>query len=423
MQRMRLALGVHRALRGGQRLAQHLPAEHEAGADIAALAAEQVVLQPLQLEQLDQFGDVVLRRDMGIPAAIRRQAPDYSGRGRVHAVARCCESARMRVSPMPSSTASHGNMRAGVELARHLQRRVVAGRHPSPCRGPRGRRSCAGSGTPAAAGPAVRAARRSGRRVGLGHVWWRESHQCGIAAQVDQLDADRVRVVAAHVVGDAGAGHVAADRAVAVDVVVAAVAGAAVVHAPSRRIRGPSPGPAVRCNGSPPGHRLGGALGQAVDVGQGLVVDGRVACAKVSHGDRYHGRACYHVACSPVEGASHAQPDHSLARFRLRPRRHQGQRACRAGRIAGLGNACARLPRDDARGHAGSVAPRLARLRATIEALERAAGAGRFQHGRLRFRAWPRWMCRWPACSCWPRPRAFPVMRVDFDVRRRCPPC
>ena len=39
------------------RLSEHLAAEHIAGADVAALAAEQVVFQPLQREQFDQFGD------------------------------------------------------------------------------------------------------------------------------------------------------------------------------------------------------------------------------------------------------------------------------------------------------------------------------------------------------------------------------
>jgi len=60
VQRMRTtAAGAafHRGLRGGQRLSQHLATEHVLGADIAALAAEQVVFQPLQRQQLDQFGD------------------------------------------------------------------------------------------------------------------------------------------------------------------------------------------------------------------------------------------------------------------------------------------------------------------------------------------------------------------------------
>ena len=48
---------LERERSGGQRLAQHLPAEHVLGADVAALAAEQIVLQALQRQQFDQFGD------------------------------------------------------------------------------------------------------------------------------------------------------------------------------------------------------------------------------------------------------------------------------------------------------------------------------------------------------------------------------
>ena len=38
------------------RLAEHLSAEDVFGADVAALAAEQVVLQPFQRQQVDEFG-------------------------------------------------------------------------------------------------------------------------------------------------------------------------------------------------------------------------------------------------------------------------------------------------------------------------------------------------------------------------------
>jgi hypothetical protein len=65
---MRLARRVDRLLRGCQRLPKHLAAEHEAGADIAALAAEQVVLQPLELQQLDQFVDVRFPHGGGLVA-------------------------------------------------------------------------------------------------------------------------------------------------------------------------------------------------------------------------------------------------------------------------------------------------------------------------------------------------------------------
>ena len=71
-----------------------------------------------------------------------------------------------------------------------------------------------------------RPAHRSARRVyGSSIAWWRESSQSGITAGIDQFDADRARVVAAGVVGDARRAHVLMHRAVAVDVVVAAVAG------------------------------------------------------------------------------------------------------------------------------------------------------------------------------------------------------
>ena len=49
--------GAERLLRGRQGLAQHLAAEDVLGADVAALAAEEVVLEALEAEQVDQFGD------------------------------------------------------------------------------------------------------------------------------------------------------------------------------------------------------------------------------------------------------------------------------------------------------------------------------------------------------------------------------
>ena len=45
---------LYRALSGRQGLAQHLPAEHLWAADIAALAAENVLLDTLQAEQRNQ---------------------------------------------------------------------------------------------------------------------------------------------------------------------------------------------------------------------------------------------------------------------------------------------------------------------------------------------------------------------------------
>ncbi len=57
VQRMHAALGLDRLLRRGQRLAEHLAAEHVARADVAALAAEQVVFETLKAEQFDQLAD------------------------------------------------------------------------------------------------------------------------------------------------------------------------------------------------------------------------------------------------------------------------------------------------------------------------------------------------------------------------------
>ena len=47
-------LTLDRMLRRRQCLAEHLPAEHLGAPDVAAVAAEDVVLDPLQLEQRDQ---------------------------------------------------------------------------------------------------------------------------------------------------------------------------------------------------------------------------------------------------------------------------------------------------------------------------------------------------------------------------------
>src|SRR4029079_16855311 len=57
VQRMRVAVGVDGLLRGGERLPEHLAAEHVARADVATFAAEQVVLEALELEQGEQFFD------------------------------------------------------------------------------------------------------------------------------------------------------------------------------------------------------------------------------------------------------------------------------------------------------------------------------------------------------------------------------
>ena len=57
VQRMRRTRHRQRRLRRRQRLPEHLAAEHVLGADVAALAAEQVVLETFQRQQFDQFGD------------------------------------------------------------------------------------------------------------------------------------------------------------------------------------------------------------------------------------------------------------------------------------------------------------------------------------------------------------------------------
>ena len=107
-------------LGGGQRLPQHLAAEHVAGADVAALATEQVVFQPLQREQFDQFGDggghwgIIGRPDAGGRVARRRLPP----------VIRCA--ARMPLRESPDGLAVDDGMRAiwldalKVQLGQHL---------------------------------------------------------------------------------------------------------------------------------------------------------------------------------------------------------------------------------------------------------------------------------------------------------------
>jgi hypothetical protein len=60
VQRMHAPAFFDRLLRCRQRLAQDLPAEHVFGADVAALAAEQVVFESLEREQ----GDEVRKRQL-----------------------------------------------------------------------------------------------------------------------------------------------------------------------------------------------------------------------------------------------------------------------------------------------------------------------------------------------------------------------
>jgi len=54
---MHVAAVLDGLLGGRQRLAQHLAAKDVLGADIAALAAEQIVFQAFEREQVDQLGN------------------------------------------------------------------------------------------------------------------------------------------------------------------------------------------------------------------------------------------------------------------------------------------------------------------------------------------------------------------------------
>ena len=71
MQRVRVARIVDGLLRRGQGLAEHLAAEHVFGADVAALAAEQVVFEALQREQVDQFVDYGVGHSHGVGSGAR----------------------------------------------------------------------------------------------------------------------------------------------------------------------------------------------------------------------------------------------------------------------------------------------------------------------------------------------------------------
>ena len=57
MQRVGDACRIDRALRCAQCLPEHLPAEHEAGADVSALAAKEVVFDAFKAQQVQQFGN------------------------------------------------------------------------------------------------------------------------------------------------------------------------------------------------------------------------------------------------------------------------------------------------------------------------------------------------------------------------------
>src|SRR6185312_7008677 len=95
MQRVRGPRGIDRLLRRRKRLAEHLAAEHVAGADVAALAAEQVVFKAFELQQFDQFGDVRLGHGEKTRA---KKTRNYSG-------ADCMASDRLVTSPAAASDA------------------------------------------------------------------------------------------------------------------------------------------------------------------------------------------------------------------------------------------------------------------------------------------------------------------------------
>ena len=48
---------------GSEGLSQHLAAKYETGTNVTTLAAKQVVFQLLNLQQIDQFGNVALRHE------------------------------------------------------------------------------------------------------------------------------------------------------------------------------------------------------------------------------------------------------------------------------------------------------------------------------------------------------------------------
>ena len=63
MQRVHHASIVHGGARRLQRLSQHLPAEYLRAAGVAALAAEQVDFESLELELLLKVGEAVVHQN------------------------------------------------------------------------------------------------------------------------------------------------------------------------------------------------------------------------------------------------------------------------------------------------------------------------------------------------------------------------
>ena len=111
--------------------------------------------------------------------------------------------------------------------------------------------------------------------VGLGHDLVARIPPVRITAQIHQLDAYGVRIVAAHVVGHPSGRDVAINPAVAINVVVAAVASTVFMQRSFTVLAGDGQ---IRQFGAVDYHDFhcaDVALGQLVDIGQRLIVDGQ----------------------------------------------------------------------------------------------------------------------------------------------------
>ena len=196
VQRMHAAAVLDGLLRRRQRLAEHLPAEHVLGADVAALAAEQVVFQALEREQGDEFGyDGFGHGGSATGAAIVQSGP---GTAEAQGCSRLQAASRQHLGP--------GKQRARVALARRrcgsessLAATVVG--VEVLVAGDEFQRSAA-----AACSAASSATSACDLRIGvrLVHRLVSRVEPVRIAAGIDQFDADRARVVAARVVARRG---------------------------------------------------------------------------------------------------------------------------------------------------------------------------------------------------------------------------
>ncbi len=118
MQRMRSTPGFDRLLRGGQGLTEHLAAEHVTCADIAALAAEQIVFETFELEQIDQLADDGVGHQFSDIFAIIRDREDQKA---AIPGGTFCERFALqenyfttrRASPAAGTTSFHGNSGPG----------------------------------------------------------------------------------------------------------------------------------------------------------------------------------------------------------------------------------------------------------------------------------------------------------------------